>query len=324
MQRSADENAAPASLRSTRLWPLLSACYGACVNLCVEIALRCAVPAQAARTLLLAAGIPLRRQFLVLRCAQGSQASGLFCELAAVLGALEHYERWKNHYAGFRVDFADHGLYYDPEAGPNWWEYYFEPIDIGYPDNAAAMTVGRWQHDAFAVKVERRMSRPAAAAILDRHVRVKTLLREQVDSYTRENFDGRFVIGIHYRGTDKHEEAPRIPYADVENAVREAIARAGAGQYGLFIATDEQHFLDHMLGRYPGKVLYREVLRSADGKPPHKTGGNGLKKGADAVIDCLLLSRCDFLVRTASDLSLCATFINPELPQVLLNRAQER
>jgi hypothetical protein len=311
-------------LRATPFWRFLSACYGLCVNLGVEIALRCAVPAQAARTRLVAAGLPLQRQVLVLQCMDGSQASGLFTEFASVLGALEHCERWENHYAGFRVDFADHGLYYDPGAGPNWWEYYFEPINIGSPGGTAAMTITRWQHDAFAIKVERRMSRPVAAAILARHVRVKPYLREQVDSYVRENFDGRFVIGIHYRGTDKHEEAPRVPYADVEATVRKVIGRAGTDQYRLYVATDEQYFLDYMLGRFPGKVLYRELLRSTDGRPTHKTSGGGFKKGADAVIDCLLLSRCGYLVRTASDLSLCATFINPDLPQILLNLTQER
>ena len=60
--------------------------------------------------------------------------------------------------------------------------------------------------------------------------------------------------------------------------------------------------------------------RSVDGTPIDVIQGDNWNKGRDAVLDCLLLSRCDVLVRTASNLGLCAAFFNPRLPVVLLNR----
>src|SRR5271170_6048932 len=142
-----------------------------------------------ARYLLVACGVPFRKEFLVLRCAAGSNVSGLFSELAAVLGSLEHYEKWEKIYAGLKVDFADQGLYYDPAFGDNWWEYYFEPIEVGSSANAIVKIVGELQHDAFAYEIAH-LSRERGFALIDRYVRPKPRLREKVDACARENSDG--------------------------------------------------------------------------------------------------------------------------------------
>ena len=144
-------------------------------------------------------------------------------------------------------------------------------------------------------------------------------MQEQVDRYWLDHIKDVHVIGIHYRGTDKVEEAAMVPYdAGCLTSVDPALQRAGPNRGKIFVATDEQAFLDHMLEQFPGQVLYREMPRSVDGRPIHKRSGDGFRSGADAVIDCLLLSRCSELVRTDSNLGLFATFFNPELPVQLL------
>ena len=81
----------------------------------------------AVRRTLAQSGLPVTREFLSLGCARGNEASGFFSEFCAVVGALAHYEAHTAIYAGLQVDFADEGLYYEAAAGPNWWEFYFEP-----------------------------------------------------------------------------------------------------------------------------------------------------------------------------------------------------
>ena len=49
----------------------------------------------------------------------------VFCYVAGIL-----YEYDTNTYAGIRVDFENIGIYYDPEYGPNWWNYYCEPCSF--------------------------------------------------------------------------------------------------------------------------------------------------------------------------------------------------
>jgi hypothetical protein len=266
-----------------------------------------------------APGRAARKDFLVVPGA-GYQP-GLFSQFATVLGLLEHVERWRDRYAGLRVDFAEQGLYYDPPAGPNWWNYYFEPLALGSAAEGRPRVLSDDELFYFARRVERTMPRERGFALIDRYIRPRRDLRDKVDAYVRANFDGAFVVGIHYRGTDKFEDAPRVPYGHVHAAVLAAIAVARRDRFRLFVATDEQAFRDYVMNLFPGKVHCLEMYRSADGRPIDVTNDDGnYKKGQNAVLDCLLLSRCDYLVRTASNLSLCSTLFNPGIPIALLNR----
>jgi hypothetical protein len=237
-----------------------------------------------------------------------------------VIGMLDHYQRWRHLYAGIRLDFQ-HGLYRDAAVGPDWWQYYFEPLDAGGEHGAPARVVSPHYHDLCANRVERGMSRATAAALIDRYVVVRPRIRSLVDDYVREHWSTHFVVGVHYRGTDKAEDAPRVPYAQVEATVRETMKRSGAARCRVFLATDEQAFVDYMRSRFPDELRYRAMFRSRDGRPTDVfNADSNHKKGEDALVDCLLLSRTHHLVRTASNLSLCSTLFNPRLPETLLNR----
>lgn len=43
-------------------------------------------------------------------------------------------------------------------------------------------------------------------------------------------------------------------------------------------------------------------------------------KRVTAVIDCVLLSRADVLIRPTSNLSICSGFFNPKVPEIIMNR----
>lgn len=280
----------------------------------------CAPVVRDTRRLLIDAGLPLKKHFLVLPCLGGAQTSGLFTEFLAALGALAQHEHWPSIYAGLRIDYADQGLYYDPEAGPNWWNYYFEPVAIGDSRNAVVKTIDPHQHDLLTYHAAA-MSRSAAHDLIARHVRLQAHIQRLVDAYVAGHFAHSFSIGVHYRGTDKHEEAPPVPYEEVVGAIHDAAAGAGSLPVRVFLATDDQRFLDVMIERFPDSLLYRPMFRSKDGRPIDVTNDDtNYRKGEDAVVDCLLLSRTNYLIRTASNLSLCSAFFNPDVPERVLNR----
>jgi hypothetical protein len=294
------------------LWPISWRARVACAQMTWALRLRL-------RMRLLACGLPLHKEFLVLRCMQGNLTNGLFSEFAVVLGALDHFERWRALYAGFKVDYGDQGYYYDSSKGPNSWEYYFEPVEIGCRDNATILFVTPYQHDLLAAEIEDKgLSRKRCFELLEPHVHVRKHIVEKIDAFVRRNFEGVFVIGIHYRGTDKSLEAPLIPYGEVAAAIREAIDAIKPRRYQLFVATDEQAFIDYINNLFPARSTYRDIFRSLDGEPIHVGRPDNFQSGEDAVVDCLLLSRCDYLIRTASNLGLCATFLNPGMPVKLL------
>ena len=273
---------------------------------------------RAVRSAIAGVGLPIRKEFLVIDCADGAEASGLFSEVAAVLGCLDETTAHRALYAGMRVDFQDHGLYHDPASGPNWWEYFFEPLAIGSPAGATIRAAADWEHDAFAETVELAMSRHRAAELLRQYVRVRPALLDQVARYWTAHTGGAYVVGVHYRGTDKWEGAPIVPYDAVAQAVVDA-APAGTA-WKLFLATDEEACVDFMRQRFHSRVITLDIRRSSDGRPLHKATGNGYRKGEAAMIDCLLLARCSHLVRTDSDLGLFSTFFNPDLPVTMLGK----
>lgn len=255
----------------------------------------------------------------VLECRGGPDVSGLFSEFAAVVGLLDHYERWRHLYAGVKVDFP-HGLYFDAAVGANWWDYYFAPIDTRDRPEARARTIDPHYHDLCANRVERTMARVRGAALVQQHVTVRPAVNDIVDNFIGQHWTGHYVIGVHYRGTDKSDDARRVPYEEVESVVHDAMRRAGPERCRVFLATDEQAFVDFMRARFPAQLCSREMFRSIDGRPIDVVNADGNhQKGLDAVVDCLLLSRTDTLIRTASNLSLCSTLFNPQLPDMLLN-----
>ena len=64
------------------------------------------------------------------------------------------------------------------------------------------------------------------------------------------------------------------------------------------------------------KVCFYSSQRSKDGKPVHYNSEDPYRVGEEALIDCLLLSRTNLLVRTSSNLSLCARYFNPSIPSI--------
>lgn len=272
------------------------------------------------RLALVKAGFPLNRPFLVFTCPGGTDAAGLFAEFGSVLGMLEHYDKWQSLYSGIGVDFKDQGLYFDPAYGPNWWSYYFEPFAIGSAESAASKPITARQHDTFAHRAENTLSRKKGATLINRYIRVKPQVAAKVEAFVQTHFNDHLVIGIHYRGTDKVKEAPRIPYETVCASVQTAINNAKAGKIRIFVATDEQAFVDCVRGNFPQLACSCDAIRSTDGTRVHDSDENNYRNGEEAIIDCLLLSRCDLLIRTESNLGLCATFFNPAIPQLLLNR----
>ena len=220
---------------------------------------------RAAR-LALRSTLSMRKDFLVLNSG-GAYLPGLFSELGAVLGMLEHYEKWHHQYAGVRVDFEAQGLYYDPAVGANWWEYYFAPIHIGSEAGAETRTIDTDEHVHFSMRCSTKITREHGYRLISRYVRVKPHVREKIDTFVRAYFAGAFVIGIHYRGTDKYEEAPRIPYEDVRAALDAEVGAVGVDRFQLFVASDEQAFVDYLRNFFPYNLTCWSTDRSVDGTP---------------------------------------------------------
>lgn len=244
--------------------------------------------------------------------------AGMFAVLNTVLGALYFYERDQS--TGFQVDFNT-GRYLDTNTGPNWWDYFFDPIFLGDDQNAFRHyfsldeTVSLYQKGAMASKFDN-------CKMIQKYFRLKPEIENEVNEFVATHFNGYYVIGIHHRGTDKVIEHPLVPYDKTINALTGVInylQGIGIYQIKIYVASDDQNFLDTVKQKVSFPIIYNQFARSTSAISLHDYAGNfysnNYQKGKEALLDCLLLSKCNFLIYPGtSSLSDFATYLNPELP----------
>lgn len=264
---------------------------------------------------------PYPNHFVIL---SSRELSGMFSLFDDVFDLIKRYEL--GQYKGIGVNFDDRGVYYEPNLGKNWWSYYFEPISFGkkknikkimYPGNPRYIIYVD-DHDLYK---KEHVNRKELFRLLQKYLRVKSHIQAKIDKFQQENLKDCFVISVHYRGTDKIEVAPSVPYQKVLEEVVKAIKLYADQEYKIFVATDEQAFLDYMINLFGDLVCYnKDALRSTNGKPVHLDKKlSRYKSGEDAIIDCILLSKGNILIRTSSNLSRWSTYFNPHIPVVKLN-----
>lgn len=247
-----------------------------------------------------------------------SHGQGMFSIVTTIIGLMDLYET--DHYAGVEVDFQKSGFYYDPQKGLNWWNYYFEPICLGDKNVQKLYCSSIW-NGPLALRTLNKIPFSRCNELLNRYVQVRPEIQNLVSDFVKENFEFSYVIGVHYRGTDKWSESPTVAYEKMLPPILELInsPEIKNRNYKIFVATDEAPFLDFLKAYFPSIIVQSNAHRSSDSRAVHTSGGDTYQKGKEAIIDCLLLSKCDYLIRTSSSLSLCATFFNPNLPVKLLN-----
>ena len=261
------------------------------------------------------------KEFIVLRCRDDD--IGMFSIFNDVLSLLHCYEQ--GLYKGVKVDFDTAGVYYDPSHGPNWWEYYCKPICLGEENNAKIHEVNGFGIP-FAIPREELRSYPRKNAykLIQKYIFPKPHILEIIKKFEKKHFKHRFIIGVHYRGTDKILEALRVSFNKVKTEISKLLKELKGLKYKIYVATDEEEFLKFMESEFQDKICYYEAAtRSEDKTPVHKSikaNVSPYKIGEDAFIDCLLLSKTDFLIRTSSNLSQWSTYFNPDIPVAHLSQ----
>lgn len=272
-----------------------------------------------------------------------SKVQGLFAEFFSVLGALHYAER---HGAVAVRPHFDSSLYLDPARGPNWWEYFFTGplvLDPARPSRGEVHCRGLHRYgpgcwnDNWSQRIFPRSSylRPypidsaaelrEAARLTQRYVRIAPALAAQVDALWRRHVaPGEFVIGLHLRGTDKVESYPhRSPaFAVYLDHLARVLAAHGLARHKIFVATDQMDYAAAARAALGDRCfLLDDTPRLAAADPvaralgTHKHPGFGPgAKGTSALLDCLLLARCDYLIKNRSALSDAALAFNPRLP----------
>jgi hypothetical protein len=207
--------------------------------------------------------------------------------------------------------------YRDPGRSRNWLTYFFDVEPAGKPDFVI--------RDLRQLNFDGRREIPTierGAALRAKYLPVRPEITQKVQSFVAANMAGRNVLGVHFRGTDKTLEAPRVEREVIQQTIGRFLQK-NLSIDCLFVASDEASFIPYIRDAFPALpvVSHDDMFRSTTMQNFYQQdlGEGNYRKGEEALINCLLLSSCSALIRTTSFLSAWASIFNPALPIVLLN-----
>lgn len=218
---------------------------------------------------------------------------------------------------------------YAVRPGADWFDSYFDNLALTTADRTAIhndQVPIHHVHDINELRLDQaiRASITLAQAnqLFHRYLRFKPEISDYVDAFVASNFTNHHVLGIHYRGTDKKIEAIPVPRQRYIAAI-DWYAQQHPALDALFVSSDEAAFVTFIQEQYPQLtvIAHNDQQRSVDGQTVHHhSWSNQYQKGWEAIINCLLLSRCSALIKSASFLSAWSAVFNPTMPVALLNK----
>ena len=230
--------------------------------------------------------------------------------------------------------------YYSAERGDNMWEYYFMPASSArttstsfqlsqkqlfglhhlatasiqtYPHGVHRnLKVPRWRYDEGW---HRRM-RITANRVLTRYVRIRAEPLKVARAFYEQHIlarGSRSLLGLHLRGTDKMRNIGGriVPPSEYYPLIEFYLTKRPDAL--LLVATDSPAFLRTMEKRYRGRLVAYSALRSERNAFADRSIADNYRKGEDALVDSLLLSCANVLIKPASALSEFSVYFNPAL-----------
>jgi hypothetical protein len=246
--------------------------------------------------------------------------AGLFAVMQLVLFVLVHCEKHRL----FPDISAKGGLYGEHTGTVDWFGMMFERTKV--PDaavrdrlstraNIHTSRIKGVYELGFRERYERELSLAMASALFTRYYRVSRDIEASVDHFFSGIGPTQETLAVHYRGTDKIYEADRVPWDVMCSAVQQAV-RDRPFLRRILVASDETRFIEFCRGyafSLPVVATPAQYMPRGE-KPVHFSGHPGVEIAREALVTCVMLSRCGFLIKTASYLSAWSKILNPELP----------
>jgi hypothetical protein len=174
--------------------------------------------------------------------------------------------------------------------------------------------------------------RRRAKAVIDQFVRPRDYIQQRANDFVATYLAGHAAIGVHVRGTDAASASEQRAFRQgslVLGRYVEALEGliAAHRQARIFVATDDQSSLDHLTDHFGERVVACDALRHQGGEPagqgptgwimPAYVAGDrdrAARNGEDALVEYLVLSRCDHLVHNGSSLARTVLLNVPAVP----------
>jgi hypothetical protein len=214
------------------------------------------------------------------------------------------------------VDFENFVTLYNEEeellGTKNAWEYYYEPtsrvsLEDVYDSRHVFLCDGKYPSGyPLDAACQARLR-----TVVDRFIRIRPDIEQSVQEWIT-GFGAR-TLGVHFRGQDQNR-TQRHRYGPTErqmvDVTREALSEGDFER--IFVVTEDQRYLDLLRREFGSMVIATDSYRTS-GENAYRTFPRPLHRyllGREVLVDALLLSRCDSLVASGSNVSEFAKLVN--------------
>jgi len=217
-------------------------------------------------------------------------------------------------------------LYLERGRGPSFLQYFFDGPIFTETQRSLIRRSSMPRFESFAeIYGWSREDYPRLAdsgTLFRRYYSLRQQIKAEADAFAAVNFKAGATLGVHYRGTDKVSEASFVPFEHTLQSIRQYITSHPEIKV-VFVSADIADYIDFIRHSLPDvRIIYRNSeARSTNALPIHLSRiGSPYQNALDALLNCLLLSKCDVLFKTMSNLSGWAKVFNPSLKVYLMNR----
>lgn len=237
-----------------------------------------------------------------------SSSKDLFATIDDVLKAILYYEA--GYCSGISIDFQTHGKFYDPNHGPNWWNYFFEPIFLGDPEKGVPFPYHAEQLNQATAALWQQTPPKKLQRICHQHVKLNAHMKKKIRQYMQAHFKEGSVIGVLYSDSGV-AQGHHLPYEDVAKVILNYVMDHKISNYVLLVSTDRPSFLDAMRIRFPNRILTLSAFNERN---------NPYEYAEKKILECFLLSQTEVLIHTSSPLRRWTHYFNPHLVQVSVSQ----
>lgn len=233
--------------------------------------------------------------------------------------------------------------FYSKAHGEYIWDYFFEPVSaytagqvksfvnegmitpdaILLPTSAEVMRIHHEEEDRLATFWAKNtpsdkqkwlaQKRALGREYIQKYISVRPGIVAKVDAFISAHFKNQYMIGIHIRGTDFAYASP-TPITRYFEETDGIIKQKGKKDCLVFLATDQQQYLEAFQARYKDKLVYSNALRSDNHIAPFRLAvEDGYRKGEDVLIDVLILAACNHVLKGAAAVGEMALWFNDSL-----------
>jgi hypothetical protein len=179
-------------------------------------------------------------------------------------------------------------------------------------------------------------------AVFARHIRLRPALQADIDGFSDQHFQGRYVIGAHVRHPSHTIEQPGAKIAHEDAYLRRIhaeLARRAPDRWTVFLATDQDRVVDRFRAEFGDNLAcltgvrrtraaedaaYNRLSEAEKGQEGHQLQhlvaadrANWSVSMAEEVIrDAWLMAQCNTLLHVVSNVSTAVSYLNPDVDMV--------